>query len=320
MSVIKKIFFSRIFRLILSLVLIYFAFKKVNVSFLWQQIRETSWWFLLINILLSLVSIVLISFRWSLLLIKKPYLKDINVFAKSSLVSGFYGLFFNTSVAGDLFKWILVDEKYPKIPKSKLLASIFLDRFIGLSMFVFVGTIMVFLVKIDKGFIPLWVKAVFLVLFVVCLVFYLLLFFGNLSKLKLWNLKLLNKIKSVAELVHEENKFQILKSLMLCLISEFFWIVQIWFISWYFRAGLSVWSIFIFLPIISMILALPISFAGFGAREQLYLLFFTALATSTESILLTSAFSGILGILMALIGGLVSLTPDFRKSRLTTSK
>jgi glycosyltransferase 2 family protein len=312
----KKIFNSRIIRLLISAVLIYFAFKKVNIFSLWQQLRGMSWWFLMINILLSLISTFLISFRWSLLLIKKPLLKDVIVFSKSGLVSGFYGLFFNTSVAGDLFKWIIIDEKYPEIPKSKLLASVFLDRFIGLSMFVIVGTVMVFLVKIDKGFIPLWIKVLFLVLFVVCLIFYLLLFFGNLSKLKLWSLKLLNRIKSVTELIHEENKVQILKSLMLCLVSEFFWILQVWFISWYFGAGLSVWSIFIFLPIISMILVLPISFAGFGAREQLYLLFFTALATSAESILLTSTFSGILGIIMALGGGLVSLTPDFRKNRL----
>jgi hypothetical protein len=122
------------------------------------------------------------------------------------------------------------------------------------------------------------------------------------------------------ELIDEENKFQILKSLLFCLVSEFFWIVQLWFISWYFGTNLSIWSIFIFLPIISMILVLPISFAGFGAREQLYLLFFTGLAASTESILLTSAFSGVLAIIMSLIGGLVSLTPDFRKEKLASGK
>jgi glycosyltransferase 2 family protein len=313
---VKKIFMSRVLRILISLILIYFAFRKVDIQLLWQQFRGISWWFVLVNIFLSLVATTLVSFRWSLLLIKKPKLKDIIVFTKSSLVSGFYGLFFNTSVAGDLFKWIIIDEKYPEIPKSKLLASVFLDRFIGLSMFVFLGTIMVFLVGVDKGFIPWWIKLAFLILFVVCLVFYLLLFSGNLSKLKLWNLKLVKKIKSVTELVYEENKVQILKSLLLCFVSEFFWIIQIWFISWYFKTGLSVWSIFIFLPIISMILALPISFAGFGAREQLYLLFFAGLANSSESLLLTSAFSGVLGIIVALFSGLLSLTPDFRKSRI----
>ena len=127
---------------------------------------------------------------------------------------------------------------------------------------------------------------------------------------------MIKKINSMADLVHKENKLQILKALMVSFVSEFFWIVQIWFISWYFKADLSVWTVLIFLPIISMILTLPISFAGFGAREQLYLLFLTGLAASTESLLLTSTFSGILGIIMALLGGLVSLTPDFRKSRL----
>jgi glycosyltransferase 2 family protein len=314
----KKIFGSRLLRISFSLILIYFAFKKVDIGSLWRQISGVSWWFVLIIIFLSFGATVLVSFRWSLLLIKKPKLRDVIVFSKSSFVSGFYGLFFNTSVAGDLFKWIIIDEKYPQIPKSKILASVFLDRFIGLSMFVFVGTVMIFLVRIDKGFIPLWLKLFFLILFLACIVFYLLLFLGNLSKLKLWDLKLIKKIKSAAELVHEENKFQILKSLMFCLVSDFLWVVQIWFISWYFKTGLSVWTFFIYLPIISLILALPISFAGFGAREQLYLLFFTGLAVSTESILLTSTFSGILGIIIALIGGLVSLTPDFRKSRIAS--
>ncbi len=313
---VKKIFTSRIFRILVSLVLIYFAFKKVDLRSLWQQLQQIKLWFILVNILLSLLATTLVSFRWSLLLTKKPKLKDIIIFTKSSLVSGFYGLFFNTSVAGDLFKWMIIDEKYPDIPKSKILASVFLDRFIGLSMFVFVGTGMVFLVGVDKGFIPLWIKLAFLALFTVCLIFYLLLFSGRLASLKLWNFRLVKKIKSVAELVSKDNKIQILKSLLLCFVSEFFWIIQIWFISWYFGAGLSIWSVFIFLPIMSMILALPISFAGFGAREQLYLIFFTGLATSTESLLLTSTFSGILGIIVALLSGLLSLTPDFRKSRL----
>jgi len=60
-------------------------------------------------------------------------------------------------------------------------------------------------------------------------------------------------------------------------------------------------------------LLLPISVAGFGAREQLYLFFFLKVGGIAEGILLTSTFSGILGIITALIGGLITLTPDFKK-------
>jgi hypothetical protein len=162
MKMLKKILASKLFRLLLSSILIYFAFKKVDLLSLWRQVKGISWYFILVNILLSSISVFLISFRWSLLLIKKPRLSDVLVFAKSSFISSFYGLFFNTSVAGDFFKWMIIERKYPELPKSKLFGSVFLDRFIGLSMFVFLGTVMIFLAKIDESFIPLWVKLVFL--------------------------------------------------------------------------------------------------------------------------------------------------------------
>jgi hypothetical protein len=61
------------------------------------------------------------------------------------------------------------------------------------------------------------------------------------------------------------------------------------------------------MPIISLILVLPISWAGFGARENLFLIFFGQLGYPTEKLLLVSTFGGIMGILNALIGGLVLL-------------
>jgi uncharacterized membrane protein YbhN (UPF0104 family) len=308
----KKIFNSRILRVLVSVVLIYFAFRKVNVAELWGNLVGVKWWFVVLNIIISLIGVMLISFRWSNLLIKRPKIKDILVFTKSSLVASFYGLFFPTSMAADLLKWVIIDEKYPDIPKTKLLGSVVLDRFIGMSMFIFVGLAMVLFGEIDKNMIPFWIKLTFIGLFLFCFFFYLSLYFFDLSKI--FKIKFLSKFENVSGLIEKSNVKQVFKSVGISLMSEFLWVWQMWFISWYFKTGLSIVSIFVFIPIISMILALPISFAGFGAREQLYMLFFSGLATSTESILLTSTFAGILGILIALIGGLVSLTPDFKKS------
>ena len=316
----KKIINSRLLRISISIILIYFAFKKVDVASLWRQLISMSWWFVVGTIFISLLGISLVSWRWSMLLIKKPQWKDIKVFNKSSLVGSFYSLFFPTSVAGDLLKWMIVDEKYPELSKSRLLGSVILDRFIGMSVFVLAGFIMLLFGDIDGKIIPLWVWLVFIGLFFGCLVFYIGVCFFDLSKSKLWQIKFLKKFKDVAELVNKENRKQIFKAVCISLVSEMLWICQMWFISWYFGTGLTIVSIFVFVPIISMILSLPISFAGFGAREQLYVLFFGALATSTESILLTSAYSGILGIIVALIGGLVSLSPDFKKSLINNKK
>lgn len=236
------------------------------------------------------------------------------LFFKSSLSASFYGLFLPSSaVAGDALKWIIIDEKYPEIPKSKLLGSILLDRFVGLTVFVVLGSVMIFLAGTRGIEIPLILQIVFVGLLVGCVVFYVIVIFFDIKKIL--KFKWLNKFSGVLDLVDRGNLGQIAKSLGVSLISDIFWVLQMWFIGWYFGTGLSFALILIFLPVISTILTLPISFAGFGAREQLFLYFFAAEAGSVESVLLMSTFAGILGVINSLVGGLVTLTPDFKRSR-----
>ena len=309
----KKIFKSKWFKISISLILIYLAFKKVDVVNLLRQLVGIKVWFLIINILICLMAVALGSYRWSLLLIKKPKLKDTWIFTKSSLAASFYGLFLPTSVAGDLLKWIIVDEKYPEIHKTKILGSVVLDRIVGLSMFMFVGLIMIIVALIYGVKLPILVVLLFGGLFLICLVFYIMIYFFNSKVNELFKFKFFKRFENISELITKENLGQIGKCLTLSLFTEFIWVAQMWFISWYFGANLSFFSILVFLPVISMILILPISIAGFGAREQLFLFFFVSGNVTKESILLTSTFAGMLGVVTALIGGLVTLTPDFKK-------
>jgi uncharacterized membrane protein YbhN (UPF0104 family) len=312
-EVIKKIFKSKWFKISISLILIFLAFRKVNMISLFHQLVGIKVWFLVLNIIICFLLSALVSFRWSLLLIKKPKFKDIWVFTKSSFAASFYGLFLPTSVAGDFLKWIIVDEKYPEISKTKILGSVVLDRIIGLSMYMFLGLIMIVVALCSGVKIPLFIVLIFIGLFLGCLVFYVIIYCFNSKVDGFFKFKFLKRFENISELVKKENLVQITKCLALSSISEFVWVLQIWFISCYFGANLSFLSILVFLPVISMILILPISIAGFGAREQLYLFFFAGTAASPESLLLTSAFTGILGIINALIGGLMTLTPDFKK-------
>jgi hypothetical protein len=159
--------------------------------------------------------------------------------------------------------------------------------------------------------IPFLIILIFIGLFTVCLIFYIAIIFFNVEKL--FKYKIFKRLENIGELVRKENLGQIRKAIFISAVSELIWIIQMWFISSYFGANLSIISIFVFMPIIAMILILPISIGGFGAREQLFLFFFASRVSSPESILLTSTFAGILGIINCLFGGLMTLTPDFRK-------
>jgi len=188
-----------------------------------------------------------------------------------------------------------------------------LDRFIGMTMFVFLGFVMQFWSKNLGVEIPSLVILSFWVLFIGSIVIYALIFGGKTEFI--FRIKWLKKFENISELINRENRGQIIKSIMISLFSDFFWIFQMWIVSRYFGANLSFISILIFLPVISTILILPISIAGFGAREQLFLYFFVNQNTSAESVLLTSAVLGTIGVINSLLGGLITLTPEFKKSR-----
>ncbi len=309
----RNIFKSKIFKLIISIVLIYFAFRKVDIVLILRQLSGINILYLLFWLLISIVSTILLAYRWGLLLIEKPKIRDIVIFSKSIWSASFYGLFVPTAAAGDLFKWIIIDEKYPKIPKTKLGASILLDRFIGMSMLVLFGFVSQFFASSLGIKVPLLVKLIIGAVLGGCLFFYGLVFLGKGDTL--FKFRIFQKLKNISELVDKKNIPQILKCLVVSLVSDFLWIWQMWTIGNYFGTNITFVEILIYLPVISTILILPISIAGFGAREQLYLYFFVSQGASPESVLLMSTISGVLGIINSLIGGLVTLTPEYKRSK-----
>ncbi len=307
----RKILKSKWLKFGITVILIYFAFRKVDVVSILKQLSGINIFYLMFWLFLSVVATILLAYRWSLLLIKKPKISDVSIFTKSIWSSAFYGLFVPTSAAGDVFKWIIIDDKYPEIPKSKLGASILLDRFVGMSMLIFLGFISQFFASSLGVAIPTSIRWMLWIVFTGCLSFYGLVFIGKIDFL--FKNKWLVKIKDIGELVNKDNRIPIIKCLGVSVISDILWILQTWLIGQYFGANLSFVAILIFLPVISTILILPISIAGFGAREQLYLYFFSSQATSAESVLLVSTMLGIIGILNSLWGGLIALTPEYKK-------
>lgn len=302
-------------RLFLSMILIYFAFRKVDVVKLFDEVKKIPMWFVLVNILITFLNLTLISFRWSLLLFPKIKIKTVLIFVRANFLAAFYSLFFPTAVAGEVLKWVVIDKEYPGTPKTKVLGSIILDRFVGFSVLTFLGLISAVVGEQMGLIIPTYVFGLLIVLSVFFLLVYFIIYYFDVFKL-LPNIHFLHKLDNAFDLFKNRNKGQILKCLLISLFAEVIWILQIWFVSWQFTTSLSLLSIFVFIPIISIILVLPISIGGFGAREQLYLIFFSQVSSSNESILLVSTFLGILGVISAMFGGVLSLYDEDTKKKI----
>ena len=318
MKKLKILFTSKLFRLLFSALLIFIAFRKIDVVTLFKEVTQVPPWIVLLLLVYMAFSLALGGLRWSVLVLGKVTLSDVLTYTKATYAGSFYALFFPSSIGGDLLKWTSLTKKYPEISKFKLAGSALIDRVVGFSSFSVSALISLVIGKILKYQFPEMLLWFFLGINFALLIFYLLVFsldFGKilerLRKLKIFKnetlSKMLGKVFEVADLLKSSNKKVILACFFISLLSQPIWMMMTWFCSLIFGVGINLLQVYIFMPIISLILVLPISWAGFGARENLFLLFFGQLGFATDKLLLVSTFGGLIGILNALIGGLVLL-------------
>ena len=302
----KTILFSKWSRMILSTFLIYFAFRKADLLKLLSNLSSVSWQLVVVLILLSVISMLIGGLRWAILVLGKVNFNDIFIFTKASFTGTFYALFFPSSVGGDLLKWTTLLKEYPLISKLKLAGTALIDRVIGFSAFAFLALISLTVGKIYRYQFPSIIFWLFLGLNIGLIIFYILVFSLDFEKI-IAKYKFLSKLLEVVDLLKNSNKKRIIICFLISILAQPFWMM----ISWYMFISLGIEikpiQIFIFMPIISLILTLPISWAGFGARENLYVYFLAPLGYSVEKLLFVSTFGGVIGILVALLGGLMLL-------------
>lgn len=306
MKKLKNILNSKLFQLSFSALLIFVAFRKVNIAHLLGEVHQAPWWVVIILLAYMALSMFLGGLRWGILVLGKISLRDLWAFTRATYAGCFYSLFFPSSVGGDLLKWTSLMKKYPEISKLKLAGTALIDRVIGFSAFSIAAMIALVAGKILRYQFPDILFWLFLGINFALVVFYVLVFTIDFEKL-LSKFKFLNKVLEIVDLLKNSNKKRIIICFLISLVSEPVWMLMTWFSSLTFKANIKLLQVFIFMPIISLILVLPISWAGFGARENLFLVFFGQLGFDSEKLLLVSAFTGIMGILNALIGGLVLL-------------
>lgn len=303
---IKKILFSRWARLLFSALLIYFAFRKADLPQLLANLSSVSWQLIVVLILLNSISMLIGGLRWAILVLGRAKPTDILIFTKASFTGSFYALFFPSSVGGDLLKWTTLLNRYPQISKLKLAGTALIDRVIGFSAFSLLALVSLTLGKILKYQFPQILFWLFFGINIALIVFYVLVFALDFEKI-IAKYKFLSRLLEVVDLLKNSNKKRIIICFLISLLAQPFWMMISYFMFRGLGVDLDLIQIFIFMPIISLILTLPISWAGFGARENLYVYFLAPLGYSVEKLLFVSTFSGVLGILLALVGGLMLL-------------
>jgi len=343
-SIKKKLFLF--LRLVVSFGLIGYIFyslsKEGKLSELPEYFAYANYWWLLAAALLFLGLLAAGSFRWGMLLKAQGiHLSRISVFMYY-MIGMFFNNFLPSTVGGDFVKAYYLSRATGKTAGSFI--SVLMDRLMGMG-----GLCVVAVLACVFGGKELWFNPrthdyalyIFLVVGGVTggLGLFLLMAFNDwimnlFLKLACWG-KIGEKIKEFHQAVYVyKGHWKVL--LQTLLISTVIWVVIIlvsWMVYMAFHTGGAVPAVpavsadsagtpgyiafipiryfYIFLPVISIIMSLPISFAGLGIREAFFMeLFATLHGISDVDALIISLTFYFIFLAVSLLGGVIYIFKD----------
>lgn len=284
----NKKFLFKIFKIGISLVLLYLVFKKVPFTSIYKVVKNVNLFYLLLAIGSLLISQIISSNRLLLFFHKLTF----NISAKSNLQLYFVGMFYNFfipgGIGGDAYKIYLLNKHF-KWSAKKLTKAVFVDRLIGLIAILIWILLLVLILPINKPFF-----------------FYLLIplaFIGGfiISKISI------KKFFSIFNTIFY-------KTITLSFIIQAFQLIAILLIIKALHINQH-YTTYLILFLISSVLSI-ISFAGIGVREYIFLKASLFLNFNLET-------SVSIGLLFTLISFLIALTGvyfEITNPKLTTTK
>lgn len=291
-----KIFLT-IVKFFISIFLLLFVVNNLDINYLLDNILAVNILSIFVCTILFIFSSFLLSSRWNLFLKKYKSISNKNLF-KIYWASDFINLFGLASIGGEAYKTLIFKSNKKKVLYSSLLSRAY--SLIGLFIIAVSGYISyVFLDVLLYQIISLLVLLIFFTILFVLFNNSLLLLLKNVFKKKTF-LMLLKEATFARGIL--------LKSFLLNFIFVIN-VVFVYFIIFYF-SGLPILFLetIIFVPVLSIALALPISIQGIGVREYLFLNFALYNNLALELVILASFLTYFVYVLYSLLGSYYFIT------------
>jgi uncharacterized protein (TIRG00374 family) len=303
-----------------SLGLLLLLLWKVGWRETWETLSGSDFRYLLAAWGLYLFSMGLRAYRWQVLLfiqnLRAPLSKLISLY--------FIGTFFNTvlptGIGGDVVRMYELSKYSSQGTES--VSTVLVDRLCGwLVLFIMASVALIFSYRL----VP---PAVSAIIIVITLASIMAVWMALNETLWRWlqRLPLLSwflKKKRVEEFyvsIQAYRTYAISRALLASLAFNILLMVMNYLIALALGIRISPWYFLVFIPIISFLLALPVSFSGLGVREGGYVLLF-AQAGVPNSLALAMSLC-VYGIMVAtgLLGGLLYVLEGYRGLAEETSK
>ncbi|MBI2996272.1 MAG: flippase-like domain-containing protein [Candidatus Melainabacteria bacterium] len=310
-------------KLILLIVIFAWIFKVVNVNETIKVLQKTNLFFFLLAFIINNLSSIFLTIKWHRLASPLEIKSDFTELLKLNYISIFYSTFIPGQASGELIKGIKLSKKEKAV--QKVWIPIFIDKITNLFMVFVIGFIATLS---DKTFRQNTGLILVISLLTILLFFTTIILFSEntekiVSILKDFILRSLRTFNLNTKSIEEFSitYFKEYKKHDLLMLETFFWsllikaphIFAFYFLSLSLNIDLNLIQNAWLFATVSLATILPISFAGLGVREGIVVAILSKIGISSSSALSLSLLIFLLGILAALIGGIIELLSDFKQ-------
>ena len=300
---------TTIIKLAISAGLVFILYRKVDFGEIFSLIGNINILWLLLLFGLLFFNTAISTLKWKILLLADDIHIPFKSLLSSYMIASFFNIFLPSNIGGDAYR--IVDIAKQSSRPVHTFASVFIDRLSG------------FLALAVMGFVfPLAghgmlenSRVLFVPLFVFVVITAMIWALYN-QKIVYWGLRVtrlerIGRLKEMAEqfldsvTAYKEKQGVLAKIMGVSFVFQFTVIVFVYLLST--AVGFDIPFIYfcMFVPLISLMEAIPASIYGVGFRDAGYVLFFSQVGHPREDALVMALLYVAVTLLYALIGGIV---------------
>ncbi len=298
-------------KIALSVGLIYWLLQGADLETIWETVQSARVGALAFAFLMFYIGFGLIALRWQLLLKVEKIDAGFLYLFKSLNIAVLFNSLLPSTIGGDAYR--MYDVWRLGGTKTKAIAVILIDRFLGMFALVTYGVIAALLVPEVRHAIPGLV--LYLVAVLVAMLACIWMVFGSGKGLLDWFMALELRVLSIPQkvigkiidalLFYQGRMDVLIRALLISFCVQFNVMIHFVVISYALRIDVPPTAMFIIIPLATLVMLLPISINGVGVREAVMVFFFSLYGISSESAI---AFAWVwLGMLLAqgMVGGVI---------------
>jgi glycosyltransferase 2 family protein len=286
-----------------AIVLLWWLSRKLDFGLVAGRLRMLSPVAILLSIALTFCSNIIAIVRWKLLTDQVGIRIDKLKILRYGLIGSFFNQALPSSFGGDGIRfWLLYRDR---IPASLAVRSIFLDRFIGFVLLLVLSTyglprLLWQLLAIDPRL--TWLGFVCGILLCVAGFAFVTHQTKRLSGYRIGRLLL----QIVTDLKYlPMNIWSLVQVALVSVAAQFLLFCVVWILVRQFDQAVSFVDVLIVVPVIFILLVVPISIAGWGLREGLFVAGLGLVGVSQDVALISSILFGVINLAASLIGGVI---------------